>query len=202
MTWMDCTAISVGFARQLIAPLVLLISGCVVNGVAQATEPQKSWPVHEIDPPQLELVLQLVVTCTEPESIGGSKDSKDGKRDEIWPIVGGRFEGRGIRGTVIPGGGDFPVLRPDGVVEVDALYRLKTDDGVTIIIHNSGLAYPGTTPDDERYRLVPQFIAPVGKYDWLNRSIFVATLSDVPPGMALARNPSENDRLIQVYRVY
>ena len=27
--------------------------------------------------------------------------------EEIWPIIGGRFEGPRIRGTVIPGGGEF-----------------------------------------------------------------------------------------------
>ncbi len=155
-----------------------------------------------LDPVKLELVLQLVVTCSNPEKVGGSLDSKDGKRQEIWPIVGGRFEGKGIRGTVIPGGGDFPVLRPDGVEVVDALYRIRTDDGVTIIIHNVGLTYPGAKPGDERYRLAPQFTAPVGKYDWLNRNVFIATLSDVPKSMQLAKGPGENDRLIQVYRVY
>jgi hypothetical protein len=150
----------------------------------------------------MELVLQLVVTCSNPEKIGGSERSKDGKRTENWPIIGGRFEGKDIRGEVIPGGGDFPVVRPDGVEVLDALYRLKTDDGVQIIIHNVGLTYPGAKPGAEHYRLTPQFIAPVGKYDWLNRSIFFATLVDVPDGMKLAKGPNENDRLIQVYRVY
>jgi hypothetical protein len=120
---------------------------------------------------------------------------------EIWPIIGGRFEGKGIRGTVVPGGGDFPVVRPDGVEVVDALYRLRTDDGVTIIIHNKGLTYPSLRPGDWRYRLAPEFIAPQGKYEWLNSSLFISTLSDVPSDMRLAKGSNENDRLIQVYRV-
>jgi hypothetical protein len=102
---------------------------------------------------------------------------------------------------VISGGGDFPVTRPDGVEVVDALYRLRTDDGVTIIIHNRGLAYPTANKDDWHYRLAPEFIAPSGKYQWLNSSLFVANLVDVPPAMRLAKGPNENDRLIQVYRV-
>jgi hypothetical protein len=148
------------------------------------------------------LVMQLVVTCSDPQSVGGSENSKDGKRTEIWPIVGGQFQGRGIRGVVVPGGGDFPVLRPDGVEVIDALYRLKTDDGVTIIIHNKGLAYPSAGPNDWHFRLAPEFIAPKGKYDWLNRSLFISTLTEVPASMRLAKGPHENDRLIQVYRVY
>lgn len=160
------------------------------------------WPQTDKDPVKLELVMQLVVTCSNPESLGGAKQSKDGEREEIWPIIGGKFQGKGIRGTVVPGGGDFPVKRPDGVEVIDALYRLKTDDGVTIIIHNKGLAYPGTGGHKEYYRLAPEFIAPKGKYDWLNCSLFLSTLTDVPPEMKLAKGPNENDRLIQVFRVY
>ena len=150
-----------------------LLAGLVLAGfgVPATAGTPSAWPLVEIDPVKMELVMQLVVTCTNPEKIGGSAHSKDGTRNEIWPIIGGRFEGKGIRGSVVPGGGDFPVLRPDGVEVVDALYRLRTDDGVTIIIHNVGLTYPGAKPGEERYRLTPQFIAPIGKYDWLNKNI-------------------------------
>lgn len=163
------------------------------------------WPLTDRDPIKTELVMQIVATCSSPERVGPSEESKDGKRHEVWPIIGGRFVGKGIRGTVVAGGGDFPVVRPDGVEVVDALYRLRTDDGVTIIIHDFGLTYAGREPGQERYRLTPEFMAPRGKYDWLNKSIFLATLTDVPtdaPQMHLAKGPNENDRLIQVYRVY
>ncbi|HVO45975.1 MAG TPA: DUF3237 domain-containing protein [Steroidobacteraceae bacterium] len=182
----------------LTSAAMVLGLACIAS-IGQAAD--ESWPMLERDAPKLELVLQLVVTCTGPERVGGSEDSKDGKRTEIWPIVGGRFQGKGIRGSVVAGGGDFPVVRPDGVEVVDALYRLRTDDGVTIIIHNKGLGYPSSNPDDWHYRLFPEFIAPKGKYAWLNSSLFLATLSEVPDGMRLARGPKENDRLIQIYRV-
>lgn len=180
----------------------LLLMFCCLSAFASPANVD-SWKPVSRDPVKLELVMDLVVTCSDPEPLGGSENSKDGKRREIWPIIGGKFQGKDIRGTVIAGGGDFPVMRPDGVVVVDALYRLRTDDGVTIIIHNKGLAYPHNgDADDWHYRLAPEFIAPQGKYDWLNRSLFVSTLSEVPPAMRLARGPKENDRLIQVYRVY
>lgn len=180
--------------------ITLFVLPCAAALTAGAASP-RPWPLVERDAPRLELVMQLVVTCSAPEATGGGAQSKDGRRTEIWPIVGGRFEGKGIRGTVVPGGGDFPVVRPDGVEVIDALYRLKTDDGVTILIHNVGLTYPGAQPGAERYRLAPQFTAPVGKYDWLNRSLYISTLTEVPKGMELARGAGENDRLIQVYRV-
>jgi hypothetical protein len=169
--------------------------------VQAASAGDAPWPLNSADPVKLELVLQLVVTCSDPEAVGGAEGSKDGKRTEIWPIIGGRFEGKGIRGIVVPGGGDFPVLRPDGVEVVDALYRLKTDDGQTIIIHNKGLGYSHGPGDDWHYRLAPEFIAPQGKYEWLNRHLFISTLSEVPPAMRQAKGAKQNDRLIQIYEV-
>lgn len=151
--------------------------------------------------PKLEHVMNIIVTCTSPTKPGGSEKSKDGIRNELWEIIGGRFEGKGIKGSVVPGGGDFPVTRPDGVTVVDALYRLKTDDGETIIIHNYGLEYTNTENIPERYRLCPTFTAPSGKYDWLNKHIFLSSLERVPEALALAAGPEENDRLIQIFKV-
>ncbi|MEH3046960.1 DUF3237 domain-containing protein [Sphingomonas adhaesiva] len=179
-----------------------LLAGGAAAAPALAMGATGGGALRDMDPLRLELVMNLIVTCSAPEPVGpGASASKDGARTEIWPIIGGRFEGPNIRGKVVPGGGDFPVTRPDGVEVVDALYRLKTDDGVTILIHNKGLAYPQPSGQWPKYRLVPEFTAPVGRYDWLNRSIFLATLSEVPPAMALAQGPDENDRLIQVRRV-
>ena len=39
-------------------------------------------------------------------------------------ILGGHFEGPGLRGRVLPGGADRQLLRPDGVRELDALYEM------------------------------------------------------------------------------
>lgn len=177
------------------------LAGILAPKVAAAA-PAQSATMQNLDPIRTEHVLDLVVTCSNPEPMGPNPASKDGERGEIWPIIGGRFKGRGIQGSVVPGGGDFPVVRPDGVVVIDALYRLKTDDGVTIIIHNKGLYYPAAGSGPERYRLVPEFTAPAGKYDWLNKSIFLSTLVfPVPPALALAKGPNENDRLLQIHRV-
>lgn len=47
----------------------------------------------------------------------------------VVAITGGRFEGAGTlqgwRGTVLPGGADWQLLRADGVLEVDARYVLQ-----------------------------------------------------------------------------
>ncbi len=182
---------------------VLLMTGSAVAAELPALPASPSWPHAPQDRPRLELVMKIVVTCSSPEPVATTADSKDGKRTEIWPIIGGQFFGKDIRGTVVPGGGDFPVTRPDGVEVIDALYRLKTDDGVTIIIHNKGLLYPGKTLEETRFRLAPEFIAPQGKYDWLNRHTFVSTLIfPAPDDLKQAHGPDQNDRVIEVYRVH
>src|SRR5690606_5400561 len=42
-------------------------------------------------------------------------ETSDGERRAI-PITGGSFAGEGISGEVIPGGADYQLVRPDGVV--------------------------------------------------------------------------------------
>jgi hypothetical protein len=160
--------------------------------------PEGAPPIY--DKVGLEWVMDILPFCSQPEYMGSAQDqvASDGYRNDVWPIIGGVFHGRGIRGTVIPGGGDFPVVRPDGVVVVDALYRLKTDDGQQIIIHNKGLGYT-----EEKYRLLPTFEVPGSKYAWLRESVFVATLTfPIPPTIkAPDYGPKANGRLIQVFRM-
>lgn len=148
----------------------------------------------------LEWVMDIIPFCSEPEAMGDKSDqtASDGDRHDIWPIVGGSFYGRGIKGTVVPGGGDFPVVRPDGAFLVDALYRLKTDDGYQIIIHNRGLGIQGG-----KFRLLPTFNVAGRKYAWLRKSIYVATLVyPVPPEIPVTPSPAgSNGRLIQVFRL-
>lgn len=86
---------------------------------------------------------------------------------------------------------------------IDAFYRLETDDGVSIVIHNKGFEIEPRADDGKRqFRLSPSFTT-VEPYEWLNKGLFVATLVlDVPEQLKLAREgEDENDRLIQVFRV-
>lgn len=151
------------------------------------------------DPIQTSLVLELHVKLGPTEVLGAAYD---GART-VFPIVGGTFSGPGLKGTVVSGGADFFVERPDGTGIVDALYRIRTDDGATIIIHNKGIYTPTPEglrkekageklmPADRYCRTVPEFIAPAGRYGWLTRSIFVGTILDGGP----------DEVIIRIYRV-
>lgn len=130
-----------------------------------------------------ELVLDAHVTVAVPLELG---ETPYGRRRVIH-ITGGRFSGPRLRGTVVPGGADWQVIRPDGVTELTALYELQTDDGVLIHVTNRGLRHgpaevmqrltrgEPVDPASYYFRTTPVFEAPSGPYDWLNRSIFVAT---------------------------
>jgi Protein of unknown function (DUF3237) len=137
------------------------------------------WPVPGVVAPGTELALELYVTLA-PAVVVGSSD--DGTRQHI-PITGGRFRGEGIRGEVMAGGADWQVVRPDGVLEVNALYSIKTDDGAVIVVDNRGII--DRNADPPYVRTVPRFHAPQGKYDWLNKTLFVGTISGAPGGNAV-----------------
>jgi Protein of unknown function (DUF3237) len=131
--------------------------------------------------PELEFIYEANATLGAPISIGVTPD---GAR-RIIPIIGGVVEGPLIRGELIGGGADWQLTRPDGVTVVDATYALKTEDGAVIQIRNRGLRHGppeamaalarGEEVDPSAYyfRSAPEFVAPEGRYEWLNRSIFV-----------------------------
>ena len=53
---------------------------------------------------------------------------------------GGAFEGQdGLVGTVLEGGVDWQRVRPDGVVEIDAHYTLRTEAGEPVEVVSQGL---------------------------------------------------------------
>ncbi|WP_066160639.1 DUF3237 domain-containing protein [Hydrogenophaga pseudoflava] len=129
--------------------------------------------------PEARIAWEAQVDIGERQSLG------HGPRGErfIVPILGGRFEGPRLRGTVLPGGADRQLLRADGVKELDALYELQTDDGAVITVRNRVLIDESATPG--RYaRSVLQLSAPAGPHDWLNRRVFVGTLHSLRPARA------------------
>ena len=60
-----------------------------------------------------------------------------------FPIIGGSFEGDRLRGKVLPGGGDWVIKRPDGVLELDLRLTLETDDGALIHMTFEGIRDDG-----------------------------------------------------------
>ena len=124
--------------------------------------------------PQLEYVVELKVKCEGAYQVG---QTSHGNRF-IIPIVGGTFEGPKMKGTILPGGADYQLQDNEhGRTEVEAIYSIKTDDGVNIHVRNKGLICTGKDENGNPqfyFRTTPQFEAPFdSKYAWLNNAIFV-----------------------------
>ncbi len=132
--------------------------------------------------PELEFVYEATGNLGVPIPIGATPD---GTRRIIPILEGGSVDGPLIRGALLGSAADWQLTRPDGVTVADAVYALRTDDGVIIQIRNRGLRHgpaevmqrlaAGAEVDPAEYyfRTAPEFMAPSGKYDWLNRSIFI-----------------------------
>ncbi len=143
--------------------------------------------------PELELLLEIRATLAAPIVVG---DVPEGAR-RVVPIDGGTFEGPRLRGTLVPGGADWQYLRPDGVMIVEAQYLLRTDDGVIIQVNNRGMRHgaeavmrrlgagEAVDPADYYFRATPRLSAPAGRYEWLNRRMFLCSGARYPDAVAL-----------------
>lgn len=145
--------------RLLLAAMLLV---CFVGAKAQD------------EAPQLEFVVELKVKCEGAYQVG---QTSHGNRFVI-PIVGGTFEGPKMKGTILPGGADYQLQdNAHGRTELEAIYSIKTDDGVNIHIRNRGLICTDKDANGNPqfyFRTAPQFEAPMdSKYAWLNNAIFV-----------------------------
>src|SRR5262245_63012108 len=110
-------------------------------------------------------LMTLQVFVAPPQKVG---EVPHGTR-VIAPITSGSFEGPRLRGKVLSGGGDWTLLRGDGVLELDLRVTLETDDGALIQMTSFGLRHGppdvmaalarGETVDPSTYyfRTTPRF---------------------------------------------
>jgi len=126
----------------------------------------------QIPGPETEFVMQLKVTLDAPYTVG---ETPHGRRTVI-PITGGTFEGPLLRGTILNGGADWQLAK-GGRTELEAIYSIKTDDGVYIHIRNRGIISSEKGADGKPafyFKAAPQFEAPEdSKYAWLNNALFL-----------------------------
>jgi hypothetical protein len=132
---------------------------------------------------QFEFLMNVAAGVGELVSMGGGPL---GER-RVVSILGGTFEGPQLRGTILPGGADWQIARADGVLDIDARYALRTDDGALVRVVSQGyrhappdvLAALGRGEDVPRekyyFRTVMRFETGAADLLWLNRTIAVAT---------------------------
>ncbi|WP_328903409.1 DUF3237 domain-containing protein [Streptomyces sp. NBC_00441] len=120
-------------------------------------------------------------------------------RRVLFGAGGGTFHGPRLRGTVLPGGGDWALFRPDGVMALDVRLTLRTDDDELLYMTYSGR---WVTPPDlkadmadpvERHRIDPAryyfrtnplFETGSKRYAWMNDLVCVGSGYLVDGGIA------------------
>ncbi|MBE6256591.1 MAG: DUF3237 domain-containing protein [Prevotella sp.] len=147
---------------------MMILLAFAMKASAQVTEPK--------DTPQMEFALQLKVTLGDAYSCG---ETQHGRRT-IIPITGGTFEGPHIKGTIINGGADYQIANTAiNRTELEAIYCIKTDDGIIIHVRNRGIISNGKDAEGNStfyFKAAPQFEAPAdSKYAWLNNALFVCS---------------------------
>ena len=75
-------------------------------------------------------------------------------------------------------GSDYQLASADGSrTELEAIYCIRTDDGVNIHVRNRGIIYNGKDANGQPsfyFKAAPQFEAPAdSRYAWLNNALFV-----------------------------
>lgn len=144
--------------------------------------------------PTFRLLYDCVLEAEPPKVIG---ETPHGLR-RVIAITGGWFDGANMSGEVLPGGSDWQLIRPDGVVSVESRYMLRTGDGALIFVSNRGVRVADeevgrmldngedVDPSQYRFRTTPTFETGAEPYMWLNNVVAVATASRRPRGAELA----------------
>ena len=133
--------------------------------------------------PQLVLAFQARVELGAVMEVGAVPRG----RRRIIPIVGGTFEGSGMKGRVLNNGADWQIVRADGLAELDTRYALETDKGQIVYVQNAGMRHAApevlkklaageiVDPNLVYFRTVATFETSAPDLQWLTRSIFVGT---------------------------
>jgi hypothetical protein len=128
--------------------------------------------------PRLDLLCCATVQVASPVVIGRTPL---GERRTI-SILGGRFEGR-LNAEVIPGGADWQIITADGTAYLEAQYVLRTTDGASIYVRNTGIRHGSSevlariaageivNPSQYYFRSTPRFETADPRYEWLNKIV-------------------------------
>jgi len=131
--------------------------------------------------PKLEHLYDMHADLEAPQVVGATPL---GMR-QIFIVKGGTVEGPRVNGEILPGGGDWALIRSDGAVQLDVRATLRTDDGVLIYATYSGLIIAAPeifgrllqaqdVPLNEYYFYInPMFQTGAQQYEWLNRLIAI-----------------------------
>lgn len=116
-------------------------------------------------------------------------------------VLSGTVTGPKLQGRLVEhSGADYALVRPDGVVELNAHYLLEAEDGTRIYIRNQGYVHGQLpsgrdgAPIPSQFLCTPYFRVPVGPHDWLNRTVII--------GRGIRRPATENEQDHSIIRYW
>lgn len=133
--------------------------------------------------PELTHVCEITVELTRPHEMGVSPA---GTR-RIIPIVGGSVSGPLLKGRVLNVGADWQTVQSGGLAQLDARYAIEAEDGAVIEVVSLGIRHASedvsrriaggedVPPTDYYMRTFVRLESGHPGYDWVNRSLFLAT---------------------------
>ena len=137
-------------------------------------------------------LLRMDIDCAPPHELG---QTSRGRR-RVVTVTGGSFSGERLRGTILPGGGDLALVRPDGVFEPNAQFLLKTDDGALVHLTYRGIWHADAPvlerlmrrdgpvdPSEYYFRTAVFFETGAEGYLWLNRILAIGVGLPKPGGI-------------------
>jgi hypothetical protein len=137
--------------------------------------------VTDFPQPRLEHLYDMHVDLEAPQVIG---QTPVGVR-QVYIVKGGTFEGPKMKGTVLPGGGDWATIRPDGALQLDVRATARIEDGALVYASYTGILFGPAgavmraaagedVPLSEYYFYTnPMFQTAAPQYDWLNRTVAI-----------------------------
>lgn len=136
-------------------------------------------------------LFELRLTVPEIVDFG---DTPAGRR-RVATVTGGTFEGERLSGEVLgSAGGDWMLLRPDGVLTLDVRLQLRTREGELVHMAYRGLRHgpadvmarlaagESVDPNSYYFRIVPTFETGASRLQWLHRIVAIGTGRREPGG--------------------
>lgn len=114
--------------------------------------------------PHFDFRMRIAVEFATPLALDGPLWSR-----RILHVAGGEFDGPGLQGQVMPGGGDWVLVRNDGSAELDIRFTLRTGTGELVYVRSTGLF---VAPDAVMARIRGGEDVPVGAYYFRTSALF------------------------------
>lgn len=167
---------------------VMMAAGIIMNGALQGSQE----PQNDTSQLRSQLLFTIHITLHPIQELGLTPL---GQR-RIYPVSGGKFEGPRLRGTILPeAGGDWLLMRSDGVFQQDVRMTLQTDDGGLIYMGYRGVRHAsaevsaklarGEAVDPSEYylRIAPFFETAAPRHAWINNIVAVGVGERLPNGV-------------------